>query len=135
VLMRQQLGRPYEVTPQPTVFLPPVPRRTVVAAAGAAAGGAVLDAARRLGNICISDSSSSSNHNSGSTSSHNSSSSSIGSGTGSDGHEPLKLLAHEGCRERIGEYKGLCVRVQVVVTTVVCRWWCVHPLGKAAVCT
>lgn len=82
VLMNQQAGRPAEITPQQMLYLPPVQRHAVIAAAGAAAAGTSLDAAMGIN----------------------------GGGNGSAGmefgadqrHEPLRLLAHEGCRERIG---------------------------------
>lgn len=64
------------------LYLPPVQRRAVIAAAGAAAAGTALDAAMSV----------------------------AGDGSGTAGvhsaadqqNEPLRLLAHEGCRERIG---------------------------------
>jgi hypothetical protein len=57
-------------------------RRAVIAAAGAAAAGAAVDAAVNLG----------------------SSVAGAGGVAASEDHEPLRLLAHEGCRERIGEW-------------------------------
>lgn len=86
-LMHEVSGRPAEVTAQQTLFLPPaVRRRAVVAAAGAAAAGAALDAAMS-GTGCKS---------AGAVPDSGAAAAAAGV------HEPLELLAHEGCRERIG---------------------------------
>ena len=85
-LMHPQPGRPYEATPQQMLYLPPVQRRAVIAAAGAAAAGAAATAAGSLG----------------SSGAAGAQGPAVEAGVVGDDHQPLKLLAHEGCRERIG---------------------------------
>jgi hypothetical protein len=88
-LMQQQAGRPAETTPQPMLYLPPVQRRAAIAAAGASAAGAALDAAVSVG-------------------------AAFGGAGGvdsrGDDHQPLRLLANEACRERI----GVCASARIV---------------------
>jgi hypothetical protein len=87
-LMQQQAGRHAEITPQSMLYLPPVQRRAAIAAAEASAAGAAPGAAMSMGSAL---------NGAG------------GVGSGGDEHQPLRLLANEDCRERIGACASACI--------------------------
>lgn len=74
--MTQQVGRPSEATPSPVLYLPKGPQRAVLVAP---------DAGWEAAGVAGTSGTSAWQHSSG----------------GVPG--PLKLLAHEGCRDRIGQ--------------------------------